>query len=195
MSDTGTALDSANRVAASVLGLVLVGAGGYGLVRSLGAVGAAAAAQPVMVQELRADIVEYAGWVGGVATFVALLVAWLGWRWLRLQLVPSSPMRRVPVAGGQGGGTSVDAGALAEAVTRDMVAHDHVASGQTRVVGVGGAPELALTAEVAVDGDARAVRAHVADHVLPRARAALDRDDLTAHLRLRLADPAGRVLD
>ncbi len=194
MKDTGAGLDSSNRLVASILGILLVLAGGFGLVRGLGGLGAQAAA-PVIAQEIRADVAEYAGWVGGAATFLALLVAWLGWRWLRLQLVPSAPMRRVPVGGGQSGETSVDAGALAEAVTRDLLSHDHVASGRTRVVGVEGAPGLALTAQVALGGDARAVRTHVADHVLPRARVVLGRDDLAAHLRLRLADPRGRVLD
>ena len=194
MSDAGTGLDASNRVVASILGLTLVLAGGYGLVRGLGGMGADARLRPVLDQELRAGIAEYAGWVAGVATLVALVVAWLGWRWLRRQLVPSTPLRRIPVGDGQGGRTWIDTGALAEAVTRDLAASGHVAAGQVRVVGFHGAPGLALTAEVAPGGDTRAVREHVAGHVVPRARAVLGRDELGAHVHLRLADPGGRTV-
>ena len=197
MSHAGRALDSVNRLVGSVLGVLLVVVGGFGLARSLGGFGADAGAGLLVPQDLRAEMVVYAGWVAGGAAFVALLVAWMGWRWLRLQLVPTPPMRRVTVgtSHGQGGSTSVDAGALAEAVTRDLAESDHVASARSRVVGQDGAPALALTAEVAVGGDPQAVRTHVAEHVLPRARAALGRDDLAAHLHLRLSDPKVRSLD
>lgn len=195
MSETGTGLDSSNRVVASILGLLLVSAGGYGLVRSLGGVGHPARAGALLDGDLRTDIAEHAGWVGGAATFVALLVAWLGWWWLRRQLVPAPPVRRIAVGDGRGGRTSLDAGALAEAVTRDLLASDGVATGRGRIVGRNGFPGLSLTAEVAAGADPQAVRRHVADHVLPRARTAVGRQDLVAHLHLRLADPGDRAIE
>jgi hypothetical protein len=195
VSEADAGLDSSNRLFASVLGLVLVAAGGYGLVRSLGGVGVDARSGILLDRDLRANIVEYAGWVGGAATFLALLLAWLGWRWLRRQLVPSSPVRRVAVGDGRGGRSSVDAGALAEAVTRDLLAGDGVAAGRGRIIGREGVPGLSLTADVAAGSDPQTVRRHVADHVVPRARTALGRQDLAAHLHLRLGDPEDRALE
>lgn len=195
MTDPSGELDAANRLAASVLGALLVLAGGYGLARGLGAFGASARTGAVLNDGLRAEMARYAGWVAALATLGALVLAWLGWRWLRRQLVPSSAIRRVVVADGEGGRTSVDTEALAEAVTRDLLDSEHVDAGQGRVVGQEGMPSLSLIAHVAVGADPQAVRTHVADHVLPRARTALGRDDLSAHLHLRLADPAARALD
>lgn len=195
MNDPAADLDSSNRLAASVLGVLLLLAGGYGLARGLGAFGADSRTAPLLGDGLRADLVRYAGWAGGLATLAALVVSWLGWRWLRRQLVPSSSLRRVVMGDGQGGRTTVDAGALTEAVTRDLLTSDHVDAGSGRAVGLEGTPRLVLTAEVAVGADPQAIRAHVADHVLPRAQAALGRHDLSAHLHLQLADPGARTLE
>lgn len=195
MSGANGGQDSSNRLVVTVIGLILVGVGGYGLARGVGAFGPGTAVEPLVDRGLRSSLSEQAGWVGGAATFVAVLAAWVGWRWLRLQLAPSSTLARLTVGDGQGGRTSVDGGALCEAVARDLGSSPHVAGARARLAGGSGAPGLELTAEMAAGADPQAVRAHVADHVLPRARTALGRDDLTAHVRLHVADPAGRALE
>ncbi|CAN5668918.1 hypothetical protein BH20ACT1_BH20ACT1_12470 [soil metagenome] len=195
MSGANGGRDSSNRLVVTVIGLILVGVGGYGLARGVGAFGPGPAVEPLVDRGLRSSLSEQAGWVGGAATFVAVLVAWVGWRWLRLQLAPSSTLARLTVGDGQGGRTSVDGRALSDAIARDLEASLHVAAARARLVGENGIPGLELAAEMGAGADPQAVRTHVADHVLPRARTALGRDDLTAHVRLHLADPAGRALE
>lgn len=171
----------------ALVGVVALLSGGYGLARHLGAFGANQSDQVLLNADLRQAMADNAGWVGGAATFVALVLAWLGWRWLRRQLVgPSSTLRRVPVATSAGGNTSVEAKAVAEAVVRDVEAGPYVSAARARMVGPEAMFGLELAVDLAAAADPQAVRRHVEDHVLPRARAALERPDLTATVRLRL---------
>lgn len=183
-----------DRMLVALVGLVALVAGGYGLARGLGSFGARQSDTVLLGEELRATLADNAGWVGGAATFVALVAAWLGWRWLRRQLVGSSPLRQVRMVGAAGGHTSVDARAVSDALVRDLEADPHVRAARARLVGHERAPGLELVVDLAVTADPGAVRRRVEEHVLPRARAALERDDLGARLRLRLGDPASRAL-
>ncbi|CAN5837408.1 hypothetical protein BH23ACT1_BH23ACT1_14020 [soil metagenome] len=182
-----TRSSSGDRVLVALVGLVALVAGGYGLARGLGALGARQSDTVLLGEEVRATMADNAGWVGGAATFVALVLAWLGWRWLRRQLVgASSPLRQIRIATGAGGYTSVEARALTEAVVRDVEADPHVKAVRARLVGPERAPGLELAVDLTASADPGVVRRHVEDHVLPRARAALESEDLTARLRLRL---------
>ncbi|MGI9119749.1 MAG: alkaline shock response membrane anchor protein AmaP [Acidimicrobiales bacterium] len=189
-------LDRINRVVASVVGLVLVAAGAYGLARSVGALGDNQIDAPVLDDGLRRLVADNAGWFWGIATFVALVVAWLGWRWLRLQLVSASPpLRQVQVADGEGGRTSLEARAVADAVARDLQAGPGVVGARVRVHGQQRTPALDLRADVAAGTPPADVRRHVDEFIVPRARAALERDDLSVTVRLRLGDPGTRTLE
>lgn len=184
-----------DRMLPALVGLVTLAAGGYGLARNLGAFGARQSDTALLGDELRRTLGDSPGWAGGAATFVALVLAWSAWRWLRRQLVGASPpLRQVRITGGAGGHTSVEARALADAVVRDLEAGPQVKGARARVVGHERAPGLDLAVDLTATADPGAVRRHVEDHVLPRARGALGRDDLVARLRLRLGDPASRAL-
>lgn len=177
----------ADRALVALVGLVALLIGGYGMARGLGALGAGQSETVLLGEDLRRTMAENAGWLGGAATFAALVLAWSGWRWLRRQLVGASPpLRQVRVATGAGGHTSVEARALTEAVVRDVEAEPQVKGARARLVGSERAPALDLAVDLTASADPGAVRRHVEDHVVPRARTALERDDLTAHLRLRL---------
>ncbi len=186
-------LDRRNRLVASVVGVVLVAAGAYGLARSVGALGDDA---PVLGDDLRRLAADNAGWFWGIATFLALVVAWLGWRWLRLQLLSASPpLRQVQVADGEGGRTSLEARAVADAVARDLQAGPGVVGARVRVHGHQRTPALDLRADVAAGSAPDAVRRHVDEFIVPRVRAALERDDVPVTVRLRLGDPGTRTLE
>lgn len=184
-------LDRWNRLVASTLGVVLMAAGGYGLARSAGLFGDPFL--PVLPATLHQDLADNAGLVGGVATFVALLVAWAGWWWLRAQLRPAPSLGAVYLADGEGGRTSVDAKAVSEAVTRDLEAQPGVASGRVRVLGHADAPEVDLHADLANEADLGEVRRQVDEVVVVRLRRALERPDLPATVRYRFGGPAGTL--
>lgn len=191
-----TRTSTLDRIVVAAVGLAALGAGGYGLARSLGAFGDGRRDAVVFGPELRRSVVDHAGWVSGAATFVALVVAWLGWRWLRRQLVGPSPLlRQVRLADAGGGRTSVEARALTDALVRDLEAEPQVKAARVRVVGHERAPELELTVDLTATADPTAVRRRLDEHVLARAKTALERDVLRASVRLRLADPARRALD
>lgn len=187
-------LDRLNRAGATVVALLLVAAGTYGLVRSFGGRGAGSD-DPVWGDDLRRTVVDNAGLVGGMAVFLALLLAWTGWRWLRLQLLPTPSLRELRLADDQGGRTSVEAAAVTEAVARDVEAGPGVSTARVRVLGQHRSPLLDVRAEVAADADPLAVRRHVDEYVLPRARTGLGRDELPVTVRLRLVDPVSRGLE
>jgi hypothetical protein len=174
-----------DRMLVALVGLLALVAGSYGLARGLGAFGARQSDTVLLGEDLRDTLAVNAGWVGGMATFVALLVAWLGWRWLRRQLVGSVTLRQVRLATGPDGHTTVDARAVADAVVRDLEAGAHVRGARARVVGHEHDPALELAVDLDATADLQVVRHLVEDEVLPRARGALERD-IDARLRLRL---------
>lgn len=187
-------LERMNRAGATVVALVLLAAGAYGLARSFGAGGISSDA-PVLGEDLRRTVVDNAGLAGGATVFVALVAAWVGWRWLRLQMLPTPTLKELRLSDDEGGRTSVEAGALTRAVARDVESGPGVGTARVRLLGQQRAPALDVRADVLAGADPALVRRHVDDYVLPRARAGLGREDLLATVRLRLGDPASRVLE
>lgn len=188
-------LDRINRTGATLVAMVLVAGGAGGLVRSFGLGGADGSEEPVLGGDLRRSVVDNAGLVGGAAVFVGLVLAWMGWRWLRLQLLPTPSLRELRLTDDESGRTSVEAGAVTEAVARDVEAGPGVATARVRLLGHQRAPALDVRADVLADADPVGVRRHVDDFVLPRARSGLGRGELPLTVRLRLGEPVSRTLE
>jgi hypothetical protein len=182
-------LDRLNRVVVTVLAVLLIAAGAYGLVRGFGGLGEQQEADPLLTDEVRRFFSDNE-WVWAVILVAALLVAWVGWRWLRLQLLPTPSLSSLVVTEEEGGRTELDSGAVADAVTRDLEADPDITSARVRVVGEPRAAGLDVRAAVAGGADPMAVRGRIEGPILGRARSALRRDDLPATVRLRLAAPA-----
>lgn len=187
-------LDRRNRLIVTVVAVVLLAIGSFGLARSWGLFGGDDGAGPVLDADLRRSVIVNAGWFAGAAVFLALVVAWLGWRWLRLQMAPQSSLRELHLATAEGGRTSLEAQAVTEAVQRDLQDGPGIGAVRVRLIGHARSPALDVGADVASDADLAAVRRHVEDYVLPRARAALSHHDLAANVTLRLGDPSSRSL-
>lgn len=184
-----------DRTFLALLGLVAALAGAYGLARGFGALGAASGDQVLLDSSLRSNLVENAGWAGGAATLVALLVAWGAWRWLRRQVTASqSSLRQVRVATGSGGRTSVEAQALTDAIVGDLKSDPQVTSARARLVGHERAPAVELVVDLNSSAELAAVRHYLEAEVLARARRALDRPDLQAAVRIRLGVSTDRAL-
>jgi hypothetical protein len=133
-------------------------------------------------------------WFWWAAFVAALLLAFLGWRWLRVQLLPSPSLNELPVAVTETGRTTVPSRALADAVTRQLEDDAEVTGARVRLVGDERSPALDVRAAVADGADLAGVRARVEGDAVGCARAALERPDLTASVRYRLGDPEARVL-
>jgi hypothetical protein len=190
-----TRLDRFNRAIVSLIGLLLLAAGAYGLLRGAGAFGEARAEDPLRTPGIAEFLEDNDEWLWAAVAVLALLIALGAAAWLRAQLTPSPALSELAVATGDGPGrTRLQTSAVNEAVTRDIEADPEVNDARVRVVPAGNAIGLDVRAGVADHGDVHAVRRRIEGEVLERARAALGRPDLSATVRLRLGDPASRTV-
>jgi len=188
-------LDRVNRVVGTVVALVLVAVGGLGLLRSYGIIfDDEAMDDPVLLAQLRDWIADNDAWFWWAAFVVAIVLAVLGWRWLRVQLLPSPSLNDLTVARTETGRTTLPTRALADAVTRELEDDPEVTAARVRVVGSERSPALDVRASVADGADLEGVRHRVESDAVARTREALERPDLTASVRYRLGDPTARVL-
>ncbi len=188
-------LDRANRLVGTIVGVALVAAGAVGLLRSYGLVFSDEAMDdPVLLQQVRDWVADNDWWFWWAAFLAALVLAYLGWRWLRVQLLPSPSLGELTVASTDTGRTTLPSRALADAVTQQLEDDPEVTAARVRVVGNEREPTLDVRASVADGADLEAVRYRVEGEAVGRARTALERPDLTATVRYRLGDPTARVL-
>lgn len=187
-------LDRLNRTIVTVVALLLLAAGAYGLLRGFGAFGDQQEADPLLDTGVR-DFFADNEWTWGVIMAIALVVAYIAWRWLKLQLLPSPSLSSLPVAQNEDGRTTLAASAVADAVTVDLENDPDITSARVRMTGNQRAPDLDVRAGVASGADPAAVRRRIEGPILGRARAALQRDDLGAVIRLRLGSSAPRRVE
>lgn len=189
-------LDRLNRAVVTVLAVVLIAAGAYGVLRSFNwqdVLGEGAADDPFLLDSVR-DFFSRNDWVWWLVALAALAIAYVGWRWLKLQLLPSPSVTTLRLPSGDHSRTDLPASAVAAAVARDLEGDPDITSARVRVVGTGQTPELDVRVGVSDRAAAPVVRSRIEATVLPRARAALERDDVRATVRIRLGDPTERAL-
>lgn len=190
-----TRLDRFNRWIVSLIGLLLLAAGAYGLLRGLRAFGDAQAEDSLRTPWIADFLADNDEWLWAAVAIIALLVAVGAALWLRAQLSPSPALSELAVAPGGGPGTTrLDTAAVNEAVARDIEGDPDVNNARVRIVPTGNAIGLDVRATVADHGDVHAVRRRIEQEVMGRARAALGRPDLGATVRLKLGDPGARTV-
>jgi hypothetical protein len=184
--------DRVNSTVLTLLALLLLGIGIYGLARGYGAFGDARAADPVLDDDLRDFVSRNADWFWPVAAVVSLLVSWLGLRWLLAQFATPT-VQRLPVRADGPGHTEVSASGATAALARDIENYDGVRAARARLVN-DHPPEVEVTVDVHDDGDVAAVRRRIEEHALTRFQSALELQDLRARVHVRLAERAGRTI-
>lgn len=185
--------DRLNGTVLTLLALLLLGIGAYGLARGYGAFGDTMAADPVLDDEVRDFVSRNANWFWPLAAAASLLFAWLGLRWLLAQM--STPtVGRLPVrADGPGHTELVTSGATA-ALARDIQDYPGVRAARARMVSDHPAPEVEVTVDVHDDADVPGVRRQIEEHALARFRGALELQELRSQVHVRLAARAGRTV-
>ncbi len=182
--------DRLNTAVLTVLSLLLLGAGGYGLARGYGAFGDARAHDPVLTDDVRDYVSRNANWFWPLAAVLAVVVAWLGLRWLLAQL-QTQTVTRLPVRADGPGRTDLVASGATAALARDIEDYPEVRGARARMVSDQPA-EVELTVDVADDADVGALRRRIEEQALPRFRAALELTELQSRLHVRLAERATR---
>ena len=111
--------DLVNRTVLIVLGLLLLAAGGYALLRSYGAFGSDQADEPLLLDDVRDWVQRNDDWFWPIAGVVAALVAFAALRWLWAQR-PSPMPNDDLVYHGDDGSTVVRSSALGDAVEDEL---------------------------------------------------------------------------
>lgn len=184
-----------NRLGLTVLGLVLLAAGGLALARSLGAFGEGAAGDPVLAPGVR-DFAADQGWFWPVLGAAGVVLALLGLAWLLAQGRSERLHGLTMEAGGPDeGATRLPAKVVAAAVERDVNGLPGVDKATARLLGGRDHPRLLLNVAYSSHADLASLRRHLTEEVLPRVRTALEREKLPAMVRLRLTtSPRPRTL-
>lgn len=183
--------DRLNSTVLSLLGLLLVGLGGYALARGYEAFGEDRAQDPVLSDDVRNFVSRNSDWFWPVAAIVALLIAWLGLRWLVAQ-IHSPTVSALPVRADGPGRTVLVASGATNALASDIETYPGVRSARARMTDDDPSPEVDITVDVHDDADAVDVRRRIEEQALPRFKAALELQQLRSTIHLRLAERAGR---
>jgi hypothetical protein len=187
--------DRLSRVVLTVLGLVLLGVGVYGLLRGYEVFGANQADEPLLTEGILDFMADNREWFWPVATLLALAVAYLAFRWFLSLLRTTASVDEIDLTRDPDAGTvSLDGTGAANAVADDVEGYRGVESATARLVSDGARPEVYLRVEVADNADIERIRRRIEEHALTRLARALEVDAVMAHLRVDLAEPTGRVL-
>ena len=185
--------DRLNATILSLLALLLLGVGAYGLARGYGAFGDGQADDAILGDDVRDFVSRNANWFWPLAAVLSLLLAWLGLRWLLAQL--STPtVSRLPVRSDGLGHTELVATGATAALARDIEDYPGVQAARVRMVSDHPSPEVEITVDVHDDADVPSVRRRIEEHALARFRAALELQELRALVHVRLAERAGRTV-
>ena len=185
--------DRLNTAVLTLLALVLIGVGAYGLARGYGAFGDDLAEDAVLTDDVRDFVTRNGDWFWPVAAVVSLLVAWLGLRWLLAQI--STPgVTRLPVRSDGPGHTELLTGGAAAALARDIEEYPGVRAARALIVGDHQSPEVDITVDVHDDGDVPALRRRIQEHALERFKTALEVKELRPTVHVRLAERSGRTV-
>ncbi|QNN51550.1 alkaline shock response membrane anchor protein AmaP [Nocardioides mesophilus] len=166
--------DAVNRVVLTLLGLLLLAAGGLGLALSLGAFGAWRATYPVLPQRV-STFPDGRPWFWWAVAGVLLLIAVLALLWLFSQLRTHRTSRWDRTTNAREGFTTLHASALTDAVEDEAVSITGVTGVSAHVRDRHG-QHVFLRVELADSAD------------IPEVRARLE-SDVVAHLREGVGDP------
>ncbi|HEV3400291.1 MAG TPA: hypothetical protein VG078_00585 [Acidimicrobiales bacterium] len=182
--------DRLDRLVLVALGVLLAAGGAYGLVRGGGGFGEREADDPLLLPSVHDFVADnqLLFWAGAAA--VALLVAWLGYRWLRAQFPASKTVRQLEFDDA----VHLTSAAAAQALQNDLEGRDDVTSAKARVLRGRPRPDVELRVGVADDVDVPALGRWIEDEALGRLAQALQVDELTARMEVRFTGPAGRSL-
>jgi len=185
-------VNGVNRTALTLLGLVLLVAGGLGLAYSFGAFGDGR--HPLVPQGMR-DFTADQPWFWWAVAAVCLLIAMLALGWLLAQLRTDRAGQLDLTSDDRDGLTTLHGGALTEAVETETEQLRGVVGASAHVRDRHGR-RLVLSVDLAEYADLAEVRQSVEDRVVAHARQAVDDPDLPVDVELRpsASRSAGRGL-
>jgi hypothetical protein len=182
--------DRLNRALLSLIGILLAGLGTFGMLRGTGVIGGGT--EPVIPAWLRSEAGEREALLLGLLAAAALLLIWLGLRWLFAQLPTDAPVGEITLDRTEHASrVKVSARAVAEAVAADVRRLEGVTDASARVVGD---HPLTIQLDVSLEEgtDLTATTEAIARRPKRRLLEALELPDVDLRARLKLAQPAAR---
>ncbi|MGI5164595.1 alkaline shock response membrane anchor protein AmaP [Spirillospora sp. CA-253888] len=174
-----------NRTGLVLVGLVLLGAGAFGVARGTNAWGRARAGEPVLAAETRRFASEQS-WFWPVMAAAAVALALLGVAWLLAQ-GRSDKLPGISLDGDDAEGhTRVQGKAVTEALEAEIEDYPGVKSAHARLSGSPDRPKLRLNVAYDHRADLDSLRRNISDRAIDRLGTALGQDTLPAVVRLRL---------
>jgi hypothetical protein len=185
-------VNGVNRTVLTVIGLVLLAAGGLGLAYRFGAFGDGE--HPLLPQGMR-DFAQDQPWFWWAIAGGCLLISLLALRWLLAQLHTDRVGRLDLTTDDRDGLTTLHAGALTEAVESETEQLRGVVGASAHLRDRRGR-RLVLDIDLAEYADIAEVRQSVEDRIVAHARQAIDDPDLPVDVELRpsASRSAGRGL-
>lgn len=181
-------VDRTNRVVLAIVGLLLLAAGIAALVAGAGGFGATLADRALVDNAVADFIARNGDWFWPVLGVVALIVALLSLWWIaKLLLFSTDRVGTVELpARGRADRTTVVAGAVTDAVSREIEGYGGVESARATLTGSADRPALAVTVDAQRTADLAALRHRIESEAIDHARQALDRPDLPVTLDLTI---------
>ena len=184
--------DALNRTVFTLLGILLIAAGVYGVARGYGAFGSTQAQEPLLTGGITDFFGRIDDWFWPLVALVALFIAYLAYRWLKAQLTPTPTVSELDFTRDRAEGkTTLSASGLASALSDDIERDPAVRSARVRMLEDGSRPEVDVDVDVREDADLGEVRRRIETDALRRFSSALETDSVTGHLRIGLSPPEG----
>ncbi|MDQ3752991.1 MAG: alkaline shock response membrane anchor protein AmaP, partial [Actinomycetota bacterium] len=144
--------DTLNRTVFTLLGILLVAAGVYGVARGYGAFGSTQAQEPLLTGGITGFFGRIDDWFWPLMALVALIVAYLAYRWLKAQLTSAPSVSELDFTRDPAEGrTTLRASGLTSALSDDLEQDPAVRSANVRMVEDGSRPEVDIDVEVSED--------------------------------------------
>lgn len=184
--------DALNRTVFTLLGILLIAAGAYGVARGYGAFGSTQAQGPLLTGGITDFFGRIDDWFWPLVALVALIIAYLAYRWLKAQLTPSPSVSELDLTRDPAEGrTTLRASGLTSALSDDIERDPAVRSARVRMVEDGRRPEVDVDVDVSEDAKLSEVRRRIETDALQRFSSALETDSITGHLRIGLSRSEG----
>jgi hypothetical protein len=184
--------DALNRTVFTLLGVILIAAGAYGVARGYGAFGSTQAQEPLLTAGITGFFGRIDNWFWPLVALVALILAYLAYRWLKAQLTPTPSVAELDLTRDPAEGrTTLRASGLTSALSDDIEQDPAVRSARVRMREDGRRPEVDVDVDVMDDAGLSEVRQRLESGALARFSSALETDSVTGHLRIGLVPAEG----
>ena len=165
--------DRTNRVALTLLGLILIAGGGTAMAASTGVFGASHARDTLLVNRVSIYFSHHGGWLWPAIAVGCLLIGLVCLRWLLALLASTDRAGDIIIGSGTDeGATVLRPAALVDALTSEISAYRGVDGARGRVIGNGRNPEVVLTVVTAHAADLRALHHRIESEAFTHARQA-----------------------